>query len=645
MKTIPGKLIFSALALALCLFTACSTDDLKSDIEMLKGKMDKLEAIVDSMNDEIAALKVFAEGGRTILSYDEIKNSDGSIVYEITLSNGDELVLRKGGTENIQYPPISIDEEGYWLINGVRQEVKAIGENAATPKFRVSDDNYWQVNTRGTDNDADYEYVLTAAGDKVEVKVDGGSGEVFENVWVEDGVFYVKMFDAPEYGLPIVEGLVAIIEKPAGGRWLEETGEWLVSASGSSTNVTIKGDNAKYFVTAPAGWKAEISDVDAAGKAVLTLTPSAAAIATRASADNTADVVLQVNKGLYWAIDKIKVTVGDPASPFSDYNNGKPLVIGDLTVTKDEYGEAVLITADSATKKIVPDHCVYFVEPGVTVEWTDGKPKSGNKYAVVVVGNGDDRSAVLQSEATTRITFATAGESLLFAYKNMTVLSSRTQFSGAGERCDVYIDNCTYKQQHIAFNFSGVTIPVVGINITNSSVDVVKTPVGVDFIQNYGNGKASFKLENNIFFSSFEGGNQLLLGKAPNIGTISMHNNIFMNLALRSESALITSNGKVDKLECSKNVFYDLILSGKAHSIFKIVTKSGEFENPGPWEDNIHFATVKQTFYPILPVPEGEACPPFLHNFVGSDSPVDEINLQEGTFTMKSEYAEYGPQK
>ena len=118
-----------------------------------------------------------------------------------------------------------------------------------------------------------------------------------------------------------------------------------------------------------------------------------------------------------------------------------------------------------------------------------------------------------------------------------------------------------------------------------------------------------------------------------------------MNLALRSESALITSNGKVDKLECSKNVFYDLILSGKAHSIFKIVTKSGEFENPGPWEDNIHFATVKQTFYPILPVPEGEACPPFLHNFVGSDSPVDEINLQEGTFTMKSEYAEYGPQK
>ena len=70
---------------------------------------------------------------------------------------------------------------------------------------------------------------------------------------------------------------------------------------------------------------------------------------TRAAADNTADVTVQVQEGLFWAVDKIKVK--NPkglASNLDMYNEGQAVFVGGLEITKEKYGEAQEITTNGA---------------------------------------------------------------------------------------------------------------------------------------------------------------------------------------------------------------------------------------------------------------------------------------------------------
>lgn len=85
-------------------------------------------------------------------------------------------------------------------------------------------------------------------------------------------------------------------------------GYWEIGADGASAEVEIKGDH--WFVIAPHGWEASISETLTDGKATLTVKKSATASAglkSRATANNTDEVVVQVNKGMYWAVAKVKV--------------------------------------------------------------------------------------------------------------------------------------------------------------------------------------------------------------------------------------------------------------------------------------------------------------------------------------------------
>lgn len=83
---------------------------------------------------------------------------------------------------------------------------------------------------------------------------------------------------------------------------------------------------------------------------------------TRAIADNGYDVTVQVNKGANWAVDKIQVKALQVIKSYKAlYDAGETLIINDIAVNKETFGEATLITADNTD---ITAAGVYFIEPG-----------------------------------------------------------------------------------------------------------------------------------------------------------------------------------------------------------------------------------------------------------------------------------------
>lgn len=117
------------------------------------------------------------------------------------------------------------------------------------------------------------------------------------------------------------------------------------------------------------------------GKAVLTVTAPAMAATSRATADNSTELVLQVNKGVNWAIDKIKVQAKNVVASYKSlYDAGQVLTIGGQEISKEKFGEATLVDkADFEFK----DNGVYFIDPSVTVNWTS----TVNFNTLVLIGN------------------------------------------------------------------------------------------------------------------------------------------------------------------------------------------------------------------------------------------------------------------
>ena len=80
-------------------------------------------------------------------------------------------------------PTIEISEDGYWVINGVKTEYKANGENGEAPTIEISEDGYWVINGIKTN--------VKAQGSD---GVTGGDGHTPEitisdtGTWVIDGV-------------------------------------------------------------------------------------------------------------------------------------------------------------------------------------------------------------------------------------------------------------------------------------------------------------------------------------------------------------------------------------------------------------------------------------------------------------------------
>lgn len=290
MKHIKSYILLTWMAVSL---VGCKVDDLKDDVNDLKNRVALIEEQVRILNDNVEVMAyVLDPQQKTIRSVTE---NNGQ--YVITLSDGYTMTLNVGKAGSIVQPAISV-ENGCWVVNGLSTGVKAVGENGKDgdgyPEFRVQNGK-WRVRF------GDGEWTDVTGGDL-------GSGtslgdQFFESASLSDDgtVFTIVGTEGQVYTFPVVASLVCEIN---GNETVVEFGydsvrEFDVKISGGEPLAPIY----------PAGWRAELTKKEAADANGYnyTLTVYAMLSSRAAMADNTSEIVVRVNQGTLWAVDKLQV--------------------------------------------------------------------------------------------------------------------------------------------------------------------------------------------------------------------------------------------------------------------------------------------------------------------------------------------------
>lgn len=383
MKYMKSYILFALMGWAV---TSCTLNDLKDDVDNLKDRVTLIEQQVKLLNDNLAVAGFVLDPQNKLIT--DVKEKDGQFVIELT--NGDKLNLTIGKPGTVNEPVITI-EDGYWVINGVKTNVKAAGENGKNgegfPEFRV-EAGKWQVRFgEGAWTDVQ--------GGTIEGITGSLGDQIFESAKVEGKNFVVTLKDGNKViTLPIVEKLVCAIDET--GLELAKGG-YLELEAGTRTIIPVKVNGDEVQVTYPQGWRATVTPMAAADEKgnnyqLAIFAPNAEPkVSVRANAESAADVCVLVQKGNFWAIDKIKVRLKEEAvvakTDLEKYNAGQSIVIGGLEISKKLYGEAVEVKADQAIDK----GGVYFVS------------KDGAKLTYALGAAGVDNLIVLPATEEVKV--------------------------------------------------------------------------------------------------------------------------------------------------------------------------------------------------------------------------------------------------
>lgn len=294
MKYIKSYIFLTLMVVSL---VGCKVDDLKDDVNDLKDRVTLIEEQVKLLNDNVEVLAYVLDPQQKTIN--GVKPSDDNTQFTITLSDGSTMTLTVGKPGTVVPPTISVDGNGYWVVNGNPTGVKAVGEDGKNgegyPEFRV-EKGKWQVRfgeSRWSDVPGGDLGTGTSLGD-----------QFFESASLSDDgtVFTIKGVDGKEYSLPVAAGLECKIE-------------------GSDSPVKFNYGEMKEFGVKisegkplapiyPAGWRAELTKKEAVGTDEYNYTLivyAPAPVGSKAMADNTSEIVVRVNQGTLWAVDKLQV--------------------------------------------------------------------------------------------------------------------------------------------------------------------------------------------------------------------------------------------------------------------------------------------------------------------------------------------------
>lgn len=639
--------------LAVLVFAGCDTDDLRNDIDDLKNRVESLEAQVASINENMNALRVLIDGNKTISSYTYDETTGA---YTLTLSDGNVITLTQGVTGTVNYPSIGIDENGYWTVNGESLGQQAVGQNGATPEFRIEEStNYWQVKF-GT---GEWQYILNSNGDKVQATTEtvNTGDQFFKSVEVKDGYLVVVLNDENSQTLkmPIVDGLTCeIITEGVAGF----SGNVLSVAAGTTVklNVNITGEN--FMVTAPYGWIATLSE-PADGKAELSLTPPASASTfTRATADNTKDVVLQANKGINWAVDKIQVQIdenegggdeGESVNYFEKYNNGETITIAGVEINKEKFGKALYVTDPNFA--FTADNVVYFIDPSVEVNYS----ATVNFPNLILIGTNSSQKSKITP--TKQIKISNKDGNGIFLMYNIEI-DAQNVTNDKGEKAYLLAQNGDSSFGKVIFDkvkiicLSGQPLTYISPNnrsisdltIQNSSL-VFPSGSQQQFIISLNQSTATYpsiNLVNNVFYSKDSKALltkfKLFNGQKATIGNLKMHNNTFVNLA--TETTFYVYAGTVNTIDVTKNLYYtDVALSNNCGLI-----RATTFPTGTSCDDNIVYKVSSDINWQVFFEGNKNGFDGAKENTIIDVNPFDggQFDLATGTFVPNPTYSGYG---
>lgn len=679
MKYIKSYILLALMVLAV---TGCKQEDLKDDVNALKDRVTLLEEQVKLLNENIAFFS-------KVLVRQTVDNGDGTVtevpaysISKITLSadntsytavfnDGQTLTLTIGAKGTVTTPQISVNQEtGKWMLQGADTGYSAVGidsnENGVTPEFQVvKDENtqqyYWQVKF---DDSTGWQDVTDASNQKVYVTEAGSElakDQLFEEAKIKGSEFVLTYYvdgngqgTTQEIRLPILSDLSCIINVPESEM---ADGYWEIGAAGASAEVEIKGEH--WFVVAPHGWEASISETLADGKATLTVKKSATASAglkSRATANNTDEVVVQVNKGMYWAVAKVKVRETVTSYYNQVYSQGGNITVGNVTINNTTYSGGKLLSTGDAT---ISADGVYFIPQGV-----EATISSTNFNKLILIADNPKGDQVTVDNTAIFDATGTDGEFIAqnVVFKNAKSPFIRINASGITLK-NLILDGCkvpiasggNFLNAFLGDDNSIGNIYLNGNRFAyNQTTDNAASRL-LNFANSAGNKSlnADIYIGNNVFYSINDyiinaailvlGTNDGTPGTYNIANTLTIENNTFINFICSSQSMV---RGYIE----GTVVFRNLLLwsnSGTAKNMTLLnvhsKTPSGvTFENLLKFDKNkeitISYWAGVPSGYTQVKV-EAASSDPFDVNAGAT------FDLKNGVFIPTSEYANYGAQQ
>lgn len=683
MKYIKSYILLALMVLAV---TGCKQEDLKDDVNALKDRVTLLEEQVKLLNENIAFFsKVLVRqtvdnGDGTFTevpaySISEVLVNDGT-TFTAKFNDGNVLTLTIGSKGTVTTPQLGVNPEtGKWMLNGSDTPYNAVGADSSVdgdkPEFNIALDNstqqyYWQVRFNGTD----WKPVTDADGNRVYVTEVGGElakDNLFKDAKVEENEFVLTYYrdgqgSTAEVRIPIISDLSCVINVPEKDM---VDGYWEIGAAGASAEVEIKGDH--WFVIAPHGWEASISGTLSEGKATLTVKKSATASAglkSRATANNTDEVVVQVNKGMYWAVAKVKVREAVTSYYSQVYSQGGDITVGNVTINKATYPDVKLLSTDDAT--ISEDGVVYFIPQGVEAVISStsfnklvlisdnpkGEPvtvDNTDKFNVKgIAGEFIAQNVIFKKENNPFMQIDATGITL----KNLVldgckvIIGSGKHFLNAFKGDDNSIGNIYLKGNRFAFNQTKDYHASRLFNFS-SKIDEVLYSRSL---------AADVSIINNVFYSTTNNytinGTILFLGNDDTAGvydakkTVTIESNTFINFICGSQPMV---RGRIEGAVIFRNLLLwsDVLDDSEAKNSYLLnvhsKTPSGlTFENLLKFDKNKQIQT---NYWHSLPSGYTQT-----KVEAASSDPFDvsagaTFDLENGVFIPTAEYANYGAQQ
>ena len=571
MKQFRNLLLFIPLAFGI---VSCDTDDLKKDIDDLKDRVTNLEAQVQIFNENLNALRVLTQDDAKTIKNWSLDQATGK--YTIELSDGQTIVLTQGEKGSATTPDIKIGTDGYWYINGTKQDVKAQGSDAPTPEFRITSEGYWQVDLDGKEgNQYDFVNVTDETGTPVKATTSGSinmEDQFFKNVKEENGflVVEVKGYDKP-IKLPIDADLVCKIVRTSITGLKDDV---LTVGYGMDVEFTVEVKGERYAVTAPAGWTAVLGEpAPETNKATLKLiAPAQPSTLSRATADNTTDLTLQVNNGVNWAVDKIKVVAENVvASYYELFNSGQTIEIAGVELKKTDWENVtgfsikqIKSSVNGSDDNKITQNGIYFLEAGAEAVYTykgavtnlfiirdnsiDNTAKlvmTGNNY-VKLNNNTDPINSKFVCEGLNLDATAMNNYQVTANGKFGQIVFSNCNINLTTEKAFIYVSNTVTDRE-----FDKIIIENCKFDWTNRTQDKGFQLCNLQTTSI----KSSISLVNNVFYAKGQDVKlQIFNFLKKDIPYVEMKNNTFVNAVPLSDGYIKCKS--VTSIDIQNNLFY-----------------------------------------------------------------------------------------
>lgn len=653
MKHIKSYILLTWMAVSL---VGCKVDDLKDDVNDLKDRVTLMEEQVKLLNDNVEVLSYVLDPQQKTIN--GVKPSDDNTQFTITLSDGSTMTLTVGKPGKVEQPTISVDENGYWVVNGIFTGVKAEGKEGSTPEipeFRVHD-GAWQFRF-GEDG----EWNPVEGGN-----IGGGSlgDQIFESAKVDGDKFVITLAnDGGTYELPIVSQLSCEINKDMVG-----ADGYIEFQPGETKTFKVKITGTPLAPVYPSGWRAELEKLDSADEngynyQLVVYAPEQTSASSLANvvASNISEISLRVNKDVFWAVDKINVKLPKVYdSNYARFMDGATLSINGYEFSKESLGtdddqKIHIVTGDTE----ISGSGVYFVkEDNITFTYNLGSSTSVD-YLVIVPYDDTNKRSKLTVKRQVYLNKFFICQNVDIEYTATTSYVLRLQ---PGTPVNVIMNNCNvsglvagsgFAMPQAAGNGSLEKFSAVSCNFNLDDTSVAAT----NLVNNMD--CSVFEFVNNIVYRSVDKTSGVALnvkmynGNSRTINSLIFNNNTIVGL--ESTTTAMVYAKSINAIDINNNIFWNTEMD--ANSMFIRYVNNMQDPSKATGSNNIGYSGTNEKTFKVFFTNSGVnppiTCPPAFSNssadFQKSDifnvDDTNSFNTATGVFIPTASYSSYGAQR